>query len=164
MINKLTSLWKIPLTQTLIGVAIFAQVVIITSTIIKPLTIDVLDTKEFPAVERSAILSFGDRFADYIAFILSNTTETNVILVPYREVDTALGNEGIMQYFLFPRRISNCPVDQSFVECARIQAGPNTFILSVDGFPPEGFRDDTYEYAPFDETWGIFIPRSNGQP
>ena len=142
----------------LVTAAFFVQTVIIFLSIIKPLAIEITSTRGYPATERSAILGFGDRFAQYIEFIRSRTPNTEFVLIPYRETNEVLGNEGIMQYFLLPRKISNCPVTQPFEECLRIQAGPNTFILSVDGFPPQDIRESAYRYVPFNDEWGIYVP------
>ncbi len=142
----------------LVAVAFFVQIVIIFLSIIKPLAIEITSTRGYQATERSAILGFGDRFAQYIEFIQKRTPNTEFLLIPYRETNEVLGNEGIMQYFLLPRKISNCPLNQPSEECLRIQAGPNTFILSVDGFPPQDIKESTYQYDPFDDQWGIYIP------
>jgi hypothetical protein len=154
------SLWnsKSKLNQVLIAAAILGQIAILFLVILKPLATDMLNSRGLPVLERSAIMRFGDRFSEYTQFIRRRTGDSAILLIPYRETDEVFGNVGIMQYFLFPRMITNCPSNQTFKECFQLQAGSNTIILSVPGFPPEDLEDRMYRYVPFDEEWGIFLP------
>ena len=143
--------------------AFVSQFAVLAQSIIGPAAMEILDVRNDKAPERSAVIGFGDGFARYIAFIIERTDEDGFVLLPYRETHEVLGNEGIMQYYLIPRRITNCPLDQQFEECFLTQGGSRTSILSVNGFPPVAIDDGKYLFVPFNEDWGIYVPIPHDQ-
>lgn len=149
--------------RALVLLAFIIQFAVLAQNIIGPAAIEILDVRNDQAPERSAVIGFGDEFAGYIAFILEKTNEDGFVLIPYRETHEVLGNEGIMQYYLIPRRITNCPLDQPFEECLLTQGGSRTSILSLNEFPPVAIDDGKYLFVPFNEDWGIFIPLAYDQ-
>lgn len=144
--------------KVLILLAFIIQFAVMAQSIIEPMAREILDVRNEQAPERSAVISFGDGIAGYIAFIIDRTDKDEFVLLPYRENHEVLGNEGLMQYYLIPRRITNCPFDQPFEKCLLIQGGSRTSILSLNGFPPVAIDDGKYLFVPFNEDWGIYIP------
>jgi hypothetical protein len=114
------------------------------------------------AVERSAYLSFGDDFEGYVAFLRAEIPDSALVALPPQSVSTTFGHNGLMQYFLFPRRITNCPREATFDACAVHLGGPATYILRVDGFPdalPDGLHKRYVEYGP---EYGVYVPAAAG--
>jgi len=111
-----------------------------------------------PAWERGARLSFGDEFADYMAFLRANIPEEGRVIVPPLAVDPALGNEGLMQYFLFPRTVINCPQIEEDEACLGAFGGESTYFLYVDGFPSPEIAGRTRALALFKDSLGVFAP------
>lgn len=144
--------------RDLILLAFIIQFSVLAQSIIRPAAIEILDVRNDQAPKRSAVIAFGDGIAGYIAFIIERTDEDGFVLLPYRETHEVLSNIGIMQYYLIPRRITNCPYDQPFEDCLLIQGGSRTSILSLNGFPSVAIDDGKYQFVPFNEAWGIYVP------
>lgn len=149
--------------RVLILLALIIQFAVLAQSIIRPTVLEILDVRNDQAPERSAVIGFGDGIAGYIAFINERTDEDGFVLLPYRENHEVLGNEGIMQYYLIPRKITNCPHDQPFEECFLTQGGSRTSILSIVGFPSIDIDQEKFLFVPFNESWGIYVPITNDQ-
>jgi hypothetical protein len=159
--NRLLKSMNLNLTKVLISLAIFVQIFILVQITIKPVAVEILSVRAYPARDRSAKIGFGEEIADYITFINDNTSEDDFVLIPPRVTHDVLGHVGLMQYYMMPRRISNCAPGQSFAECFLVQGGPNTIILAVNDFPPIGIDDELYQFLPFGSAWGVYVPNTD---
>lgn len=142
----------------LIAIALIAQAVIVYSGTIQPLLRDIRSVAQASRWERSARLGFGDRFAGYMSFLVGVVPEGGRIVVPPTEVDPTIGNIGIMQYFLLPRSIVNCPEARIVSDCLETFAGPETYFLYVRGFPDEKAVGSNRELREFSEGMGVYMP------
>lgn len=141
-----------------IGVGILIQTGIIIQHQVLPWERRMRGVREMPAWERGARLSFGDEFADYIGFLRDNIPEESKVIVPPLEVDPSLSNEGLMQYFLFPRTVINCPRIEDAEACLDLFSGERTYFLYVAGFPPQDKAKRTRDLWLFREYLGVFTP------
>jgi hypothetical protein len=113
-----------------------------------------------PALVRSAQLSFGAEFTRYIVFLREVIPEQALVVIPPREVDPVLGEMPLLQYYLFPRRLTNCPGGVPWSECVGNYSGAHTYILAVESFPPRDSWLLSKAYLPMDGNRGVFAPRS----
>ncbi len=112
-----------------------------------------------PPAQRSAELAFGEDFAHYISFVSSYVPEGGIVALPPGTQHQVLGHTGLMQYFLFPRRTTNCPSGQPAQACAAQIKGPDVFVLKVGSFPDPGIEAElNKEYVPFNDRWGLYLP------
>jgi hypothetical protein len=135
--------------------------VFIRATIV-PTATELQEWRGQPAVVRSAGIAFGDRFAGYVEMLRERIPDQAVVLIPRLNTHEVIGHEGLMQYYLYPRTISNCPRYQPVDVCIQLQQGARTYILHIETFPPSGLVDRSMRYEAFDEAWGVYIPESNG--
>lgn len=110
------------------------------------------------ALERSALLSFGDRFTGYLQFVIDEIPEDARVVLPPVSVDATYGNIGIMQYFLFPRDVVNCPSVKDTDECLELFRGGATYFLFVKGFPAKEIVAELRPFVEFDLDLGVFLP------
>ena len=112
---------------------------------------------DMPAWKRAAYFHGGEGFAEFIEFVRENTSPQARIILPPRYPERAESNVGLMQFYLFPRDIHNCGIDE--VEaCVRRIRGANSYILALADFPPRALASQTRRYIPFDEERGLFGP------
>jgi len=128
---------------------------------IRPMVARVWPIRNEPALDRSARLSYGPVFAEYVLFLRTMIPEDGTVVIPPPSVDVVLGHMGFMQYFLFPRRLTNCPEGEAWEDCRIHYGGRLTYLLSVAGFPPRDELGLDKIYIPFDERWGIYAPASH---
>ena len=112
-----------------------------------------------PATERSARIAFGDQFGDFIQFLSAEIPPNGRLVVPPMDMESILGDIGLMQYFLFPRQIVNCPSGDDMPACVQSMTGSNTHILRTGKFPPSDAVPPAKDYQPFSADWGIYSPR-----
>lgn len=141
-----------------LGLAVLAQLVLLLRVGILPLREQVRSVRDLPALERSAILSFGDSFSAYVQFLTEAIPEDATVVVPPDEVDSVLGHEGLMQYFLFPRRITNCPRSESPEVCIERMKEESAYFLAVGEYPPRFPLESWSSMRSFDERRGVFAP------
>jgi hypothetical protein len=111
-----------------------------------------------PSVWRSASILFGDNYAEYIEFVKAFVPKNGLVMIPKEEQVWDFGNVGLMQYFLFPRQIVDCPIE-SLEECILNLKGPNSYILAPDAtFPPRRYADRVKEFIPFKGDRGLYVP------
>ena len=134
------------------------QIFVVVRSFVLPSIGLIRDTHNLTAEDRSAVIAFGDRYAEYFAWIRENTPENAVLLIPPADLDEILGHVGVMQFYFIPRRISDCPRGQPWDKCVRIQQGQDTFILAVEDFPPHEELESTYSFLRFDDDWGLYLP------
>ena len=142
----------------LITLSVAIQIGLVITTFILPLRNRIQGVRHLPKWERSITLSFGDDFAAYMGFLAKVIHEEATVVLPPVEIDSTLGNVGLMQYFLYPRRITNCPRDMNFDDCAILYSGERTYILAVADFPPEGAAETNKTYIQFDDRRGVYEP------
>lgn len=111
-----------------------------------------------PAVERSVRIAFGDDFEALVTFLRTRIPEDGRLVIPPMDLDATLGNVGLVQYFLFPREIVNCPSGDDLPACVRSLTGAQTCILRIGDFPPQEDVPSTKMYIPFDEERGLYCP------
>lgn len=142
----------------LLCAAVVLQTGILVRGQILPLVERVRQVWSMPALERSGRLAFGDAFWEYIDFIRRTVPEDAIVIIPPEAVDVALGSEGIMQYYLFPRGVSNCPRGEPLEPCILRLTGSNSYILAVPGFPPRAAAEQVKRFLPLDRYRGIYVP------
>lgn len=114
---------------------------------------------ERSSVERSARIAFGPEFAGYISFVRERVPEGATVALPPMEAEAVLGHTGLMQYFLFPRRTTNCPRSQAISACASQLAGSDIYVLRVRDFPGDMLADRLEKrYVEFADGRGLLIP------
>ena len=126
---------------------------------VRPLAVRVREHRGAAAVDRSARLAFGDEFGDFIRFLGAEVPPEGRVVVPPMDIDPTFGDVGLVQYFLFPREIVNCPSGAELPGCIRSLVGTRTFILRVGGFPVAEDVPPSKGYLPFSADWGLYSPR-----
>jgi hypothetical protein len=109
-------------------------------------------------LERSITLSFGDDFAAYMGFLADIIPEEATVVLPPVEIDSTLGNVGLMQYFLYPRRITNCPGEMDFADCAILYSGERTYLLAIADFPSYSVEEANKVFVQFNDRRGVYAP------
>ena len=150
--------WPQVLGGLFLCVAILYQLVQITQIEILPVMKFVLQRGLVNAAERSAVLFVGEGFSDFITFVNDEVPLDATVFIPRFEQHELFGHEGIMEFFLFPRRIENCSPKISAEECILNLRGPNKYILAVEGFPPRSAAMKVKQWVPFDGEQGVYIP------
>ena len=143
----------------LISLVAVLQIGLVITTLILPLRNRIQGVKKLTALEKSITLSFGDDFAAYMGFLADVIPEEATVVLPPVEVDSTLGNVGLMQYFLFPRRITNCPGGMNFNDCVILYSGERTYLLAIADFPAEDVAVGSKEFIQFNGRRGVFAPR-----
>ena len=111
------------------------------------------------ALERSAIISGGIEFADYMDFLRKTIPEDSKVILPPREPVQALANIGYMQYFLMPREILNCGISE-VEECVLRMTGDKSYIITAWKFPPHETALEVKRFIPFTEgKGGVYAPK-----
>jgi hypothetical protein len=144
------------------ALAVLVQLALLAGMVILPLARAGWEVRGDPARRRSARLAFGDSFAGYISFILSTVPEDALVVLPPAEHDNRFGHTGLMQYLLFPRRLTNCPTIAAWNECLENYYEMDTYLISVDGFPLPEIEIASKRYLPFDGRRGLFVPVQAG--
>ncbi len=142
----------------LLTLSILIQLGLSFSHIILPLQARLRTVSGSPILERSARLSFGDTFFEYVEFVKMNVPESGRVVLPPVSIDSTYGNQGIMQFFLFPRSTTNCPDAILVEECLQTFRGESTYFLYIEGFPAEGAASRSRELLLFDDHQGLYEP------
>lgn len=133
----------------LASLALFAQ----------PLAARISQHQGAPATDRSARIAFGDRFGDFIQFVDAEVPPDGRVVIPPMDLDATFGDVGLMQYFLFPREIVNCPSGDDLPGCVRSLTGAQTHILRIGTFPAPEDVPPSKGYLPFSTDLGLYSPR-----
>jgi hypothetical protein len=149
---------RLPATSVLLTIFILIQAWVIAMHVVLPLNRELKTLEGRSALERSALLSFGDRFTGYLRFVIDEIPDDARVVLPPISVDETYGNIGIMQYFLFPRDIVNCPSVADTSGCLEQFRGGATYFLFVKGFPGKVMVAETRQFVEFDVDLGIFLP------
>ncbi len=124
----------------------------------RPAVLRVAQYQGLSATERSARIAFGDQFGDFIQFLSAEIPPDGRLVVPPMDMSPIFGDIGLMQYFLFPRQIVNCPPGEDMPACVQSMTGSNTHILRTGKFPPSDAVPPAKDYLPFSADWGIYSP------
>jgi hypothetical protein len=151
--------WRKIVLRLLISIAIVLNIGLLLDDGIVLLAKKVWGYRAMDAKERSAMIAFGRNFKDYMAFIRDNVPEDAILLTPPASVDTVLGHQGLMNYYLFPRQLSNCPANAVIESCILSLRGPNTYFIAVRSFPPRSAAEEVKEFIPYDDQRGIYVPK-----
>ena len=146
----------------LIALALAIQIQSLVRTSALPTAKSAWNMRGQPAWERSATMLVGQEFAEYIRFLRNHTPADARIILPPRSLDRPVEHVGLMQYFLFPREILNCGANEVEACILRV-TGPNTYILSVEGFPPMDLAKLSKHYVQFEDELGVYAPRPNAE-
>ena len=138
------------------------QLAILTQTQIVPLSARIWQVRSQSALERSARLAFGEDFAAYIQFLTGIVPADGKVIIPPLSVDVVFGNIGIVQYYLYPRRIDNCG-EHEIEACLLRVTGKRTYILALPGFPPRELAEQSKVLAKFDAERGVYGPRPDAE-
>ena len=136
------------------------QLRLLTATFIVPRAIRGWEARAYSAWERSALLSEGADFLEFVVFLRHVIPETGKVVFPPHSYVGRAGSFtelGFMQYFMFPRSVLNCsePVE----ECVRSLTGSSSYVVAVGGFPPASAAAEVKDYVPFREDKGVYVPR-----
>jgi hypothetical protein len=124
---------------------------------IQPRAVRYWEVRSLAAWERSALLSEGQDFTDYVTFLRETLPESGKVVLPS---SADIGEAGpftsiaFMQYFLFPRVILNC--SEPIEECLLTMTGPASYVLRVGG-PQPSVEHKTY--VPFRDDRGVYVPK-----
>jgi hypothetical protein len=114
--------------------------------------------RDSPAWERAAYLLEGGRFGGFVSFVRDTTPEDARVILPPQQPPRVTAHVDLMQYFLYPRDIHNCGINEVEACILRV-TGPNTYILSVRGFPPRDLAEESKRLIPYQDELGIYAPR-----
>jgi hypothetical protein len=134
------------------------QFVILARAHVLPLASRIWDLRSESAIDRSARLAFGEDFAEFMTFLRNIVPADAKVIAPPMAFDLVYGNMGILQYYLFPRKIDNCG-EHEIEACLLRVTGPNSYILALRGFPPRELAERAKVLAEFDAERGVYIPR-----
>lgn len=113
--------------------------------------------REMSAYDRGAMFAFGEEFLEYMQFVGAIVPEDAIVVIPKEAQTAVLGHAGIMQFFLFPRTIVDCPLD-SIPDCLGL-SNPSVYILAPDAhFPPRDISLEPKVFISLEGDRGILVP------
>ena len=140
--------------------AILIQGWLVLSEFVLPLRRRIRTVDEMPALERSAYLSFGDEFAQFMALTRENVPEGAVVVVPSMSTDQVYGNPALMSYFLYPRSIRQCGAEEALEACAQRYATDEQYLISTSIYHAEGSDEVRGKrWIPYKGDMGIYVPQ-----
>jgi hypothetical protein len=142
----------------LLAAATAVQVVTLAVTI-RPLVARIVSYRDLSARTRGVHIAFGEQLGSFVEYLESEVPYDARVVIPPQEIDSTLGNVGLVQYFLFPRDIVNCPAGPDLAECVRSMVGDRTFILRAGEFPEPRDVPSSKTYLPFNTELGLYRPR-----
>lgn len=121
----------------------------------KPAIIDIWRDRGQSALWRGARFSQGQRFADFVLFILTKVPSDGlVILPPSGDGSRSLSTTAYMQFFLFPREVINITDVTSYQKLSQ----NNTYIIISGLSQIKALEKVSGERLMFDDSWGIIVP------
>jgi hypothetical protein len=151
-----------PARGIVIGMAVAAviQLFFLFRSNVIPLSLRVWNHRTLTAKERSAALAFGSDFAGFMRFTAEVVPPDGKLVLPRAAQDSTLGNIGLMQYFLIPRELINCPSSEPAEEeaCVLQLSGADTYFLAAGSFPPASAAEKSKTLLPFNAKWGVYAP------
>jgi hypothetical protein len=142
-----------------LGLFVLAQLTILLWVGIIPAREKIRSVWDLPAQERSATLGFGDDFRAYVKFLNDQIPVDANVIVPPMSVDNVFGNAAMMQYFLFPKRIVNCPGEISLEECVERLHGDGVYILATGAYHLVDPLEIEGTFISFSAQSGLILPQ-----
>jgi hypothetical protein len=156
-LRRVKSAWREAALVAILAGAAAAQVWLVIDRQVLPGVSRSMRLRELPAWQRSAVGLNGEEFAAYIGFLRRQVPEDSKVIIPPRIPVAATSHVGLMQYYLFPRQIHNCGVNE--VEaCIERATGASTYLMAVKDFPPQDLASRNRKYVPFNEDRGVYFP------
>jgi hypothetical protein len=141
-----------------VGIAGLAQLFVVGRGYAIPFLASVWAMRDDPAWQRAAMVQEGEEFAAFIAFLRSQIPEDARVILPPIKPERSIAHVGFMQYFLYPRDIHNCGVNE-VDDCILRVVGKNTFIVGLPDFPPRELALRSKHFIGFRDDYGVFAPR-----
>jgi hypothetical protein len=146
------------ISSLILVIAFVLQIFFLYRSYISDIALSIWQNKATTASFRSASVLFDNHYTEYIEFVIANVPEDGLVMIPKEERVWDFGNVGLMQSFLFPRQIVDCPIE-SLEGCILNLKGPNSYILAPDAiFPPRRYADQVKEFIPFKGDRGLYVP------
>lgn len=143
----------------ILGLACVGQLILLVRVEFFPLREEARSVRDLPAQERSAILSFGDKFSAYMTFLNDKIPEEATVVVPPMSIDNVFGNPALIQYFLFPRVIMTCQGELSPEECVDRFSGEGVYFLAPGNYYTFGQIESGSRFISFAGQRGVLVPR-----
>ena len=153
-----TRKWLQVIGSLLLTLAMLYQFVQLIRIEILPLAKLVVQRHRVNAAERGALFYIGKESSEFIIFVNENVPPEAVVFIPRFEQDELFGHEGIMEFYLFPRKVENCSSNIPEEECILSLSGSNEYILAVEGFPPRSTAVQVKQWVSFNGERGVYIP------
>ena len=145
------------ITVLLLSLTLIIQIRILANNYVKPLTIHIPHLASESAIIRSATIFHGVEFAEYIEFVREHVPENARVLLPPNKPVQPMANVGLMQFYLFPREIHNCGVNE-IEACFQRLEDSDFFILTAWKFPPHGLASHHRQFIQHKGESGIYAP------
>ena len=142
----------------LLLLALLVQLALLLKGYIYPLAEKIWEVRHLSAVDRSAEIAFGSDFASYMRFLREQVPSDARVVVPPVDREPVYGNIGLMQYFLFPREVVNCPSGPDLSECVRSMGGSRSHILAIGNFPDPRDVPPGKTLSELMDGQGIYLP------
>lgn len=118
----------------------------------------VWQVRQLPVWERSALFLEGEDFAGYVGFLRDNIPDNARVVLPPHLPPSPYQDLSFMQYFLAPREMLNCGVNEVNACILRV-TGKTTYILGMPDFPPPELALRSKVYIPYKPGWGVYAPK-----
>lgn len=141
-----------------LGIGLAAQVTLLCETYVLPIAERIWPVRDQTALDRSAEIAFGNEFASYIRYLRETIPEGGRVVLPPMIAEPVYGNVGLMQYFLFPREVVNCPPAPAVSECVRSMHGPRSYILAIGDFPHPSDVPAGKTLMTLADGYGLYVP------
>jgi hypothetical protein len=142
------------------GLAAAIQLFVLLQSNLIPLTLRVWNNRSSSARQRRAALAFGSDFAGFMRFAADVVPPEAKLVLVRPDQDETFGNIGLMQYFLIPRKLINCPSSEPAEQetCLLQLTGSDTYILKVGSFPPIEAVEGSKKLLRYNDAWGVYAP------
>jgi hypothetical protein len=145
--------------RALLAVGFVIQALVLSQVAIKQLWPRLLSVRSESTISRSATIAFGDEFDSFIDFLLQHIPEDGLVVLPPKGSDIRFSDEFLMQFYLMPRVLTNCPEPEQFLTCLRDRSGPRTFMISVGANPDPRITEIFGTYLPHSGEFGLYAPQ-----
>lgn len=153
-----SSLFGETFTTLMLCAAILAQLFLLAGSSLPERLTQAWENRQLSPLQRGARIGFGDRFGEYIDFLRATIPEDGAVLLPPEEIDDTLSHVGLMQFFLFPRPVFNCPKSQAVETCLASLRGGESYLLAVGAFPERVVVAQDWILLSHDARRGVYAP------